>query len=409
VYGQSTQDLANTQTTPATTAAVGTSQGIANNQGTSAPAGTPGAYANTATTGLLGLTQGQTPQVTQAEQQYNTLAQQSPILQAELAGNPNIASEVASGRGQVLGSQLAGQLQGASQNVQNALTGQGQQITAGTDAASAANTTQSQQLTGANQAGTMANTAQQNQITGQYNAGSLSQPTQLPYGTQYGTPQQLMNGQGQGQSGNLSPQNTASNYAAQVIAGTKSYNDAKSAMGYAGSAGQAMLDQAIQQQKPGFNVNQAQVNSETQGALAPQGSVATGELNNLQTSMGQMTNVMGFLPQNTSIPVVNAFTRWVGGLVGNASTQNLNDAASAARSAVATALGTAYNTTPTDFTGQVNAWFPQGASTAQIQQGVDSFNALMKVRQASFSSPGTASFTPAGNAGTTGNWPGWNP
>lgn len=98
---------------------------------------------------------GQSPEVLKAEQQYNQLAQQSPILQAEVAGNPNVASEVASGRAQVLGNQLAGQLQGASQNVTNALTGQGQNITAGTNAASAAQAQQSAQQSSAANIGSL--------------------------------------------------------------------------------------------------------------------------------------------------------------------------------------------------------------------------------------------------------------
>lgn len=111
---------------------------------------------NTATNGLLGIASAPSAAVTAAEDQYNKLAQESPILQAEVAGNPNVAAEVSSGRGQVLGNQLSGQLQGAAQNVQNALTGQGQQITANTNAANIGLGAQSNQISAQNAAGGLA-------------------------------------------------------------------------------------------------------------------------------------------------------------------------------------------------------------------------------------------------------------
>ena len=172
-YGQVVSNLQNQGT--GGNAGSTASQNFQMNQATSP---TP---ASTAINGLYGIATNQTPEVLAAKQQYNTLAQQSPILQAELAGNPNIASEVASGRGQVLGQQLAGQLQGAAQNVQNALTGESQQITAGNNAGNIALGGQSQQITAAQQAGQQALSLQSNQITALQNAGYLVKPYQNGY------------------------------------------------------------------------------------------------------------------------------------------------------------------------------------------------------------------------------------
>ena len=129
------------------------------------------------------ISQNQTPAVTNAENQYNSLAKNSPILQAEVAGNPNIAAEVASGRGQALGNQLAGQLQGAAQNVTNTLQGQGQQVTAANNQGNLGVSGQSNQNTAASNAGSIANTAQGNQIGAQQNAASnlLNSLTQQGY------------------------------------------------------------------------------------------------------------------------------------------------------------------------------------------------------------------------------------
>jgi hypothetical protein len=99
-----------------------------------------------------------------------------------MQNNPNMLANIATGNAANMSNAAANEQNALAAGVSQAQTTQGQQITAGTNAASAANTTQGQQLTGANQAGQLANTAQSNQITGQSNAANVTQPSVAGYG-----------------------------------------------------------------------------------------------------------------------------------------------------------------------------------------------------------------------------------
>jgi hypothetical protein len=208
---------------------IGSSQQTANNQGTYAP------QIGSAISTLGNISQNQTPRVTQAEQQYNQLAQQSPILQAELAGNPNIASEVASGRGQVLGSQLAGQLQGVQQNVSNVLSGQSQQIGAAQDVSQQGQSAQGQMLGATNQAASIAQTQQNQQNTA---LGGVAGPISGPGGYLY-SPQSNL-GTPSDQATNVGTASTVG----QMAANNPAYSAAYTALN--GADGQSGINQQMQ-------------------------------------------------------------------------------------------------------------------------------------------------------------------
>lgn len=248
-------------------------QGVANGQGGNAPVGTPGGQINSAVTGLLGSQANPSPDVLKANQNLETFQKNSPFLLSDVRNNPNVAAQVSVGRGQALGQTLSAENQALATAQQNAVTEQGQQITAGNEAGTLAGNAQGQQITAETNAGNLGVNQQGNQITAANAGASQTHPEQLPYGTQYGSPADLAAGAGGG--GSLNPQTAANGLAQKVISGQMSYQDAVSSLGYAGQAGQQFLNQAIQTQKPGFNIAQAtgqyaanQQNTTTAGTAA---------------------------------------------------------------------------------------------------------------------------------------------
>lgn len=132
--------------------------------------------------GLQNIAQNQSPEMNKATQNVKGLQQ----VQSEIASNPNIASEVASGRGQA----MTGQIQAGETALQNALAGQSQQIAAGQSAGALGLQGQQQQI-GAQEAGAgLGLTQQGQQISGLQGAAGLAQPA-----SQFGVLTNIMNGQ----------------------------------------------------------------------------------------------------------------------------------------------------------------------------------------------------------------------
>ena len=258
LYGQSTQNLSNTQPTTGTTNAITSSQGIANGN----PQNQQGQnYANNinSSQGLLGqFAQNQTPAVTQAENAYSkfvgTTDPNAAASQAALASPESIAL----GRSQQLGDRLASTAQGLGSAYQAAVQGEAQQINSAQQQGNQAIQGQKNQLTGANQAGNLSNTAQSNQIGAQNDAGTLTQPQLGQYGQAYYNPQtgQMTNGSANG-GGALNPINNINSIAQQIISGQISPSQGY-AMGGSVANFQGALNAAIQQAQPGFNTAAAQ-------------------------------------------------------------------------------------------------------------------------------------------------------
>lgn len=113
--------------------------------------------------GLLDIAQNQTPGVINAQNEFSQFSKANPYLTNDIAFNPNVAGFLAAGQGQVYGANAAAEQAALGQNVTNALAGENQQISAGTNAGSQALTGQAQGIT----AGTnLANTGTTQQSTG---------------------------------------------------------------------------------------------------------------------------------------------------------------------------------------------------------------------------------------------------
>jgi hypothetical protein len=177
--------VANTQPYTATSNAVGGLSSIAGGQPTVGSTNLNSLYGAQNTLGSIANLQ--TPAVTNAQTDYNQFAQSNPYMLAAQS-NPNVAADVASGRTALLGQTFASELAAKQQAVQNALTGQGQQITAAEQQGGLGATGQGQQITAGQAAGQLANTAQANQIGAQTAALGAIQPQLGAYGQTYYQP-----------------------------------------------------------------------------------------------------------------------------------------------------------------------------------------------------------------------------
>lgn len=140
------------------------------------------------------------------------------------------------------------------------------------------------QLDAAQQAVNQQQTQQGQQISAFGGAGNLNQPQNnfpFVFNPSTGTYTAPGVGGGTGGTGGLTynPQQDAQNLAKEVIAGTKTYDDAKSAMGYAGSTAEGTLQSAITSQ----GGNLAQIKSRTASQLASIGDLQT-KLTDIKTN-----------------------------------------------------------------------------------------------------------------------------
>lgn len=210
----------------------------------------------TSVSGLQNIAQNQTPEVIAQQKAYNDFAQSSPYMVAAQY-NPNVAADVASGRASLLGKTFADILAAKSQAVQNALAGQSQQITAGTNAGNLTVSGLAQQSSAAQNAGNLALTGQGQQISALNAAAGFAQPQLGNYGQTYYNP---LTGETVGSPNNggaLNPLNNVQSIAQQVISGQISPSQAYAMGGNVGNW-QGVLNQAIQQASPGFNTATAQ-------------------------------------------------------------------------------------------------------------------------------------------------------
>lgn len=223
---------------------------------------------STAISGLQGIAQNQTPQVTEAQNEYNQFAKASPFLLSDVRNNPNVAAEVSVGRGQALGQTLSAEQQALQGNVANALQGEQQQITAG------------------QQAGGLANTGQQNVLSGQATGISATQPQLGQYGQTYYSPQTAGQGGGTIQLTGQ-PANDVSSLVQSVLNNNIDYNTAYSQLSgaYGGPVANQLLQQ-IKAQNPNFNPT---AQSATTQAVAGQNASQGSQYQGLATQLG--TNV----------------------------------------------------------------------------------------------------------------------
>lgn len=297
--------------------AVGTQFGIAQNGNPQSPSqGTLQGIANTGSQdatqaygGLYGIATNGSPQFQQASNNVKGLQ----LTQNEIASNPNLAAEVASGRGQA----LTGEINAAQTSVQNALAQQAQQITAGNDAGSLANTNTANQISAANDAGNLGLTNQSQQITAANNTGTLTAPQLGQYGQGYYNP---LTGQSAGgnSGGALNPINNVQSLAQQVISGQISPSQAY-AMGGSVANFPGLLNQAINGINPNFNTGSAQArydanqSNRTLQGTAPVSAGAQGfgqatqDYNNVKLQVNNVDSLGNLLVQTGSGQNINPF------------------------------------------------------------------------------------------------------
>lgn len=131
---------------------------------------------------------------------------------------------------------------------------------------------------------TNALTGQGQQISGLNEAASLAAPSLGSYGSTYYNP---LTGQTVPNSQGLNPQTDATNYAQQVMSGKMTYDQALSALGYAGTAGSEFLNNAIT--SAGGNPLQLQAS----GAGAQSG-ISTVAANTGAITAGQQTQIANY-------------------------------------------------------------------------------------------------------------------
>lgn len=203
------------------------------------------------------------------------------------AGNAAIASQSVSQRMNAL-----------AQAQQAALEGTSQQFTG-----------QQQTANALNQALQGANTQQQLGISGFGTAAGLAAPSPAGFGQTTFNP---LTGSFGGGSQNLDPQMAASQLAQQVMSGQMSYDQAVQSLGYAGGAGQQMLNQALQG-GGGFNIAQSQAN--LQGQLAALQQLPAMEGADVAAE-GVKNKINAYLAENpqlnpTSVLKANVIDRWL--------------------------------------------------------------------------------------------------
>jgi len=324
-------------------------------------------------TGLIGdlssLAKGGSPGVQAANEALVNFRKNAANYRADIYGAPSSARVMQGRDAQV---QLANaQTDSAlASGVANALTGQGQQLTA---------------LQG---------------------AATLAAPQLGAYGQAYYDPLNPGAGGGAGGAGNLNPVAAIPSYAQQVAGGGMSYDQAVSALGN-NPAFVAALNAQVRQINPNFSAVQSNANASVQGSTLQQTAQQSNALQlasqNAYKALDLLStsyNGLGGL-QKTPIPLVNKGANLISSNLGlNASnTQAYQTAIQEARAAVSQVLSAVGNT-PTYSESTAKAIIPDNAGPDQIASAIRTVEQLIQQKVQSFSQPGIA---PQFGGGTNGS------
>ncbi len=342
--------------------------------------------------GLQGIAQNQTPQVAQAQKQYNDFAQKSPFILSDVRNNPNVAAEVSVGRGQALGQTLSAQQQALAQGVTNALAGQGQQITAGQDA------------------GALGLQGQTNQISAAQNAGNLSQP--VAGASYFGSPTTggLVGGQGGGGNqftGNSLVDNSI-NSAIDIVKRGGSTDDAmKSIVG--GDVGTQAFISAMRKYDPSWTPTSSNAIAQqnmTQGQQyqqqASQLSTTLQQLDKLTPVVTDFITKSGLNSQDN--PFYNkAINEYKSQLQNPADIASLNAMMADVKTYTAQILGSS-GLNPTEVSATVNSFDPSLLNAGQLTSFLDNLKNLGQIRLQPLQQSATGSYgTGGGFMGGTAN------
>lgn len=154
--------------------------------------------------------------------------------------------------------------------------------------------------------------AQSNNISALGTAAGLAAPSVSSYGQTSFNP---VTGSFSSGNGNLDPQTAASQLASKVISGQMTYDQAAASLGYAGTAGQQFLNNAIQQSSPNFNIPQANATVAGQQGVAQQ-VIGMQAANN--AAKGIENTITGYLAQNpdlnpSKLAAGNFIAQWIQG------------------------------------------------------------------------------------------------
>lgn len=214
-------------------------------------------------------------------------------------------------------------------------------------------------------------------------------PEAVRYGA-YGT---------QGAGGQFDPTSAAQQYAQEVANGTRSYEDAVSAMGLYGSAGQQFLDQAIRSVNPSFNFAQARSLGDIQGMIGPQYNFAQQALQNVENAFQKLGAT-----QKTNVPLWNQFANFVSlqsGVGGDASREFVS-AVQSLRNAYAAILASARGGTPSDFSAQAIAEIPDIPTPNDLAAIRHNLETLGQARVGIYGQPGGSSTPSSSTSGSVG-------
>lgn len=218
-------------------------------------------------------------------------------------------------------------------------------------------------------------TSQGNQITALNNAGNLAKPMLANFGQQVFNP---TNGSLSG--GNL---NDAVNQVVEKLkSGQMSYADAQEALSGYGQGGTNALLSAL---PAGFNVAQSNTLANQQGSIGVNYQLANTALQNVEDRLKELGGA-----QKTNIPLVNKGANWISTQfgVGSEQTRAMTGAVQSLRNAYASLLSSAKGGTPTDYSYQAEAEIPNEPTPNDIAAIRSNFEILGKAKEAILSNPG---------------------
>lgn len=273
-------------------------------------------------------------------------------------------SPVAEGNAAVTAQTTAAQQAAVAAGQQAALKGVELQLTGQEQAANAANSAATQSYTGQG--------LQQSALT---SAGGLVKPSPAAYGQTVFNP---ATGTYDSNGGNLDPQTVAPSLAQKVLSKQMTYEQAVASLGYAGSAGQQFLNDAIHAINPNFN---APLSSATiQGQQDVYGNLPAMQSANIAAD-GIKGKVITYLAANptinaTNLAAGNTLQQWIKGQqLTDPKYQTLANLLDEYTNTLAPVLGVGGN--PTNLKTQIAQGFINGAASGKsIAQVLDDMQQL---------------------------------
>ncbi len=192
-------------------------------------------------------------------------------------------------------------------------------------------------------------------------------------------------GVGGGTGGSFDPQTQAQNLANEVVTGSRTYADALGALGFAGTAGQTFLNDAIRAINPQFSFAQAEALGSTQGTIGPAYKIANDALAKVETALNALPAFA-----RTNIPLISTHGAGIAAQLGINATQlqQYGAAVQTLKNSYASLLASVRGGTPSAYTEQVNVEVPDWPTPAQLQAVRNNMETLGKSRVEIFSSPG---------------------